>query len=283
MRRNAAVIIGVLSTLILGSLACAQDSVRLEYRLSQGELMRYRVNCKIAGGIMDIGGSGSGMITDGILRLRVSKVLPNGDAEIRAAYERGTFKAIGQTKNISADYVSPVTFVVARNGAVRDSDKVFSKAGEVTITKQDGKGGRESVKSNVFAPVVRVIFQEMPDRELRAGDTWKPSIDGLGVSASLPVQSKLISIDAKSSSAIISTTGSGSETSQMRNYDGSSAGSMTVKMAINSRTFFSLAAGRVLAANDSIQIGFSSGEAESSGANTTISTQATLLLDPQSK
>ncbi len=276
-------ICSVLACLTLGLIAgqvWAQDGAKLEYKFTLGELLRYKVSEKFS---YD---SDSPMVIEGILRLRVAKLLQNGDAEIRAAYEKGTLRYAGKTKDISADSVAPIIFQVSKNGVIRDAKTVLKNAGHVEISKttQTGTGhSRESMGTYVYSTLTS-IFREYPDRKLNIGETWEEPSDSLGISSSPKAVTKLVSIDTKAGGtpiAIIVTTGDETGNPKTNSTDGSAAGSMTMRVVQNTKASFAIEKGCVAAADDKVVITMSS--PSRSSANLTMTAQVSLLPEENSK
>lgn len=268
-------VLGILAFGVLAGQAAASDAVKLEYKFAAGELIRYKVSQKASGGMMDMFGENTVQVTEGILRMRVSKILANGDAEIRAAYESGTYSAIEETTNISADYVAPVTFQVSKNGVIRNAKQAFEKAGKVSVTRDDEEGGKRTMRSNIYGPIVQILFRGLPTREVKVGATWEASSSGTENPGAIG-RSKLVSINTLVKgmpAAVISTTADVKDDSSNGSGDDSQ---LNIQVTVNSKTSFSVEKGRVITMDDVLQFSLSNSSSDGK-ATTTISTQAALL------
>lgn len=176
---------------------------------------------------------------EGTLRLRVVRILENGDTEIRAAYEKGSVQ-LGEAKS-SITKVAPVTFQVSKNGLIRDEERVFKSAGEVKVTRPID-GGTESTTVNVYQSALDAIFIELPDRELKVGDTWTPATEESGPAGAIGGTTKLV--EANAVSATLVTTGKQSDTEQMQSTEDGSAGQLTTTATMNVKNVFSIEKGR---------------------------------------
>jgi hypothetical protein len=272
----------MLSLLALGMLAgrvAASDAVKLEYKFAPGELMRYRIHKSSSSEIIDPSGT-EPRVVDGILRLRISKILANGDAEIRAAYESGTCSAIGDTVSISADRVAPVTFQVSRTGVIRNEKTAFDRAGEVITTRDNEDGGRETVKCNVYKETVPVLFKELPTHDVKVGDTWdigSPEKEG---PAGIVTHSKLTSIDTQVKgmpTAVILTTADFKDNPIIADtqYD--------VHITLDGKWAFSVEKGHVTQLDEEFKVMTSPSSSDGQTTTTTISSQATLLAEVKTK
>lgn len=262
----------VLASLVFAGIAgrvFAQDSVKLTYKFTPGELLCYTISYKESGGAAFLGGSAD-TVTEGTLRLRVVKVLPNGDAQIRAAYQKITIRVGTTVSNTSADTVKPIIFWVSKSGVIRNSDQLFEKAGLVKIrSKVDGE--TETTTVNIYEAALDTIFTEYPDRDLKVGETWKIAVDGPDTSNGGEVVSKVDSID--STSATIVTTWDVKDMKIPSENDRDS-GAMTASGTLNTKTVFSKEKGCTESTDESFQMTLSS---EGDKITTKMSTQISLI------
>ena len=260
--------------------AFAQNAVKLEYKLQTGQILRYKVYDKSYGMSLGSNPEDAAVVTDGILKLQVLKILPNGDTELRAEYEKGTVRAIGQTKSLSAQSVATAIFKVSKNGVIRDVDNVFKDAGFVSVT-ETSQYGHSTVTLNVYASMLACIFREYPSKELKIGETWKSSAADYCISGLPKAESKLLSIEKKpgvSPVALIATTGEQSD--KMTSSDGSDASSVTIKAIQNTKASFSIDNGYTVSCDN--KTSFTSICPEMTSTST-LSTQVLLLPDGKVK
>jgi len=259
--------------------AIALGSVRLEYKFTPGEVMRYKVHQTTSSAFGAALGSGSDVI-DGILRFRVLKTLPNGDAEIRAAYEKGTLQAMGENKNISADFVQPLTFQISKNGIIRNADKLFETTGNIKVEhaeKSELGTSTSSTSVNVYQ-FVDMIFDEYPDRELKIGDSWMVSPPPAEEVQADNFRNKLTSIDTVVNGmpvAVIVTAGDQTENSVMHDKNGGPDQTVPMRTVLNSKTLFSVEKGCMISIDFKFRSAFVNGGKEGDLVNESV--QASLL------
>lgn len=169
----------VVSFLLLAATAlgaCAEQAVKLEYKFKEGDVSRYKVKEKFSCNkkVMAFDPNSD---WDAVLVLKVSKVLENGDAEVTASYESGTMKMQGQTAKVKPGEVPPVTITIGKHGEVRNPEELANAEGSVGVTVKSPDNSEEvTVRTDVYQNVLRSLLQTLPDKELKAGETWKQDV-----------------------------------------------------------------------------------------------------------
>lgn len=187
MHKRAGVLSAALgAAAVLCCTASAQEAQKLQYRFKPGETVVYEVREKT-----DFDKKLNGLTFhgdwQGRLRLKVLNLLPNGDAELEASYDSGTLKLLGQTREIKAGEIPPLTFVVTASGRIRDYDNLDTSKGFLEVTSKEGPD-TSSASTDVYKNVLRVLWQPLPDRQVKRGEKWTqevltPALSGAASSA----------------------------------------------------------------------------------------------------
>ena len=175
-------------TLVLTGQAFCQDSVKLAYKFTPGELLRYKMVANLTAQMTDPQ-SGQTMNIPiqmvAVMRQRVKKVLPNGDAQVSAAIESIKMNAGGNAMTVPGDKMPTMTMVLSPNGTVKGVQGLEKFGGMLPGMEFMGGGG--------FGDFGAVL----PDAALNVGDTWAQQIPlpmGMG---NVQIQSKLVSANTK--------------------------------------------------------------------------------------
>lgn len=174
----------VVCFLLVAFAATGAYALKLEYKYKQGVVFRYKVKEQMTAN-KDVGALVPNTDWDAVLVLKVNKILENGDAEITASYESGTMKALGKTRTVKQGDAAAVTLTVSKQGEIRDPNALAKANGEVHIPVEsaDDSDGAMTIEPDIFFIVLRSLFQTLPGKELKQGETWKqdvisPSMEG---------------------------------------------------------------------------------------------------------
>ena len=185
--------------------ACAQNSVKLEYKFTPGKVLRYEIIKKETSTGSDKGYTPSDGDWSGILTLNVEKVLENGDAEIKASYESVIIQAPGaKPRQIVPGEVKvgSITITVSNKGVIRDiAAMIGNTAGSIGFNcespEASGKKRMIEFVTDVYRPILSTLWPEFPKKEVKQGDTWKQGVRPPSCSGTATVKSKLNKINDK--------------------------------------------------------------------------------------
>jgi hypothetical protein len=185
----------VLSLLLsaIAAQANAQDAIKLEYKFTPGELLRYKMvmDMNVAMNMNSQEGMSGGQIPafNGqivmVMRQRAKKILANGDAEIAFAYESIKAPSLGSEGTIAVDKLPVVTMVMSKDGIVKSVKGV----------------------TNPILPMGQMPMMDMPSlyqfggslpaNSVKVGDTWTQNIANPTSPGGIKVDGKLLSTDTK--------------------------------------------------------------------------------------
>jgi len=172
---------------MLAGQAFGQDTVKLEYKFKQGELLRYKMIMNMTMQMSGIGGEEAEVPamsaqTVAVTRQRTKKVLPNGDAEVTSAVESMKMTMGDKTQELPVDKMPVVTMVISKNGTVKSikglDDKMPTMFGGMDLSALGQLGG-------------------LPEGEVKVGDTWSQDVPFPTGGWSLQVSGELLSTDTK--------------------------------------------------------------------------------------
>ncbi len=173
-------IIAACFVLVLAVAACAlgQETVKLEMKFKAGDLTRYKM---IMDGSASFGGipnapqaSNLAVRAVAVVRQRVKRVLPNGDAEISSIVESARYTYGNKTVELPTKKMPTTVFVMDKSGMVK------SVAGA-----QKYPGMPLSVEK----------FSALPTGELALGESWSQGLPFPG--GNLMMVGSVISLDEK--------------------------------------------------------------------------------------
>lgn len=226
-----------LCVLVLPVILClqgyAQDTVKLEYKWKQDQLLRYKVSNELIDGT---GGFMGDMQLAGVVRIRTVKVLPDGGAELRIAYESGTLTAMSKTEEF-AKRLQPLTFTMSKAGVIKDLAKLLDgDKGTVTVTGRI-EGGTSSASTDAYGFVLEALSNAFPTKELKVGDTWTQLMDFASIMEKpIVAQCKLNELNAKDGDHNVVRFVRHASVEEMGADEG---GALTEKVSTNSAVSFS--------------------------------------------
>jgi len=168
----------------------APGAVKLEYKFTPGDEYRSKM-------VMDIDMDMSGQIpgaaagsmpkmtikTVMVFKTKITKVLPNGDAEISQQIESMKMDMMGQTRNVPLDKMPNFTIVMSPNGAVKSIKGMeeFSKL-PTSFMSMNGMGEFGGV---------------LPLNAVKTGDTWSQELPMPMGSGKIKMDSVLLDANSK--------------------------------------------------------------------------------------
>lgn len=184
MRRRSSWLIGILVAICALGIGSAyadtvysqQDNgITLRYKFTPGELLRY--NLKMVMNMnMAIAGQTKSMpvTTTAIYRMRTVKVLPNGDAEIRAAVESMKSDMNGSELPLNASSLPVISYIMSPRGDM----KSFKMEG-------DGFGAA----GNPFSKMTDLqgMSPTLPEKAIKVGDSWQQDVPFPDMGSSSPI------------------------------------------------------------------------------------------------
>ena len=172
--------------LMLAAQAFCQDTVKLEYKYTPNELLRYKMvisaNLQLAvpnGQAMTIP-----MRMVGLVKQRTKRVLPDGSAELAVAFESMRAQVGDQIHEMPAKQVPVMTIVVSKSGQIQKAScPGMDSAGLMT---------QQMLNTGGFGH-----YAVLPTTDLRVGDTWSQDIPEMPGIGSVRETGKLISTNSK--------------------------------------------------------------------------------------
>jgi len=163
--------------------AQSQESVRLEYKYTPGELLRYKMQFDATLNVQGAEGGQSlemPMRMAGVMRQKTNRVLPSGDAEIVISFESMRMQMENQIHEMPVKQLPAMTFVVTKSGQVRSASI-------------PGTNFSAPFSSEMFTPGGFGNYVFLPTTELRVGDTWTQDISNIPGFGTIRSTGKLIS------------------------------------------------------------------------------------------
>lgn len=243
----------------------------LRYKFTAGELLRYNLKM-LMNMSMNISGQAKTfpMTTTGVYRMRTVKVLPNGDAEIRAAAESMKCCMNGQELPIKASQLPVVSAVMSPRGEWRD---VKIEGGDAMMNGNP-LGGMSGMQST--SPV-------FPEKGLKVGDSWTqempfPGGNGGKISMDGKIKNQFLLTSASAKAASIQQYCTG--TFQMKINTGTSAGTVSSNGDIDMKgtQCFSLEKGCLISTNMSGKSNVTTSMPGSNGGNIAMQMQMTITM-----
>jgi len=183
---------------VLAGQAFGQETVRLEYKFKQGELLRYKmvmsatINMQMS---MPDGSSGQmpsiPMQMVGVMRQRTRKVLPNGDAEVAYAFESMKVTVGDMTQQSPTEKIPVITMVISKNGVPKSIQGLEKLGGQSGYTQ-------------FISPETLGQYGALPEGDLKVGDTWSQDVP-FPIGGRLQMSGKLLSTDTKLGSYTVAT------------------------------------------------------------------------------
>lgn len=165
-----------------------QDAVKLQYKFTPGELLRYKIQMDMTMEMQMTTPDGSQMPTIPVqmvmvMRQRTKSIQPNGDAEVAVAIESAKFSAMGASNTLPVNKMPVITMIV-------------SPIGEVKGVKGMENLGAQFGQTPFMNPANMGQFNALlPTCEVKVGDTWGQEIPIPGGYGAMKVQGKLLSTD----------------------------------------------------------------------------------------
>lgn len=166
-RRPLLSVISLTLLCIIAAGAYAQDSIKLEYKFTTGEVLRYKtvIQAVVTPNFSNENGVQVPPVSFqsvGIIKYRTTRVLENGDAEMNVALESMKIDVAGQTKNIEGKDCKPIRVIMSKNGVVK-----FLDSPNLTPIKDSTKW---------FDQMKNMQVPAFPSGAVTIGDTWTQSI-----------------------------------------------------------------------------------------------------------
>lgn len=172
--------------------ASASDSIALRYKFAKGQFYRYRFSnkCQFSGE----GIPSRAIELSGVLRIRVIKVLPDGGAQIRVAVE--SCEASGGTipMTVNANKILPVLVTVSPDGTVKDRCSILKGRNTKLVA---GDSSFYATEDDLFEPGFCMLSAPLPDGKVKAGDTWKKSVEGVDSQEPLVADCRLVDVSTQ--------------------------------------------------------------------------------------
>jgi hypothetical protein len=151
--------------------AFADDAVALRYKFAKGQFIRYEFSneCRISGE-----GMSRSIVLNGVIRLRVVNVLPDGGAEVRLAVESCSSKESGVSKKINPNDVLPMVLMVSPDGVVKDRIRALQQRDNKNVA---GDAQFSASEADLLEAGLCVLSVPLPSGNVKAGDTWKRTVE----------------------------------------------------------------------------------------------------------
>ncbi|MHB0913900.1 MAG: hypothetical protein ACYC2Y_10740 [Armatimonadota bacterium] len=174
----------------LASAAVAQDAVKLAYKFTPGEVLRYQVTGDMAMTMTGVPMELPAMNMYMVMREEVKKVLDNGDAQVSVTYESAKMAMGGEWQDVPTANLPAMTMVMSPTGAVRDV-----KGADSALSM----GGMPSLDMNGMMQMGGAL----PANALRAGDTWTITVPvPMAKSGEVKVDGTLVNTSTKVGEAV---------------------------------------------------------------------------------
>ena len=180
--------------LVLGGIAAqafGQDTVKLQYKFTPGELLRYKMtmNANVNMQMSMPEATGSQMPSMpfrvvGVVRQRTKRILPNGDAEIAVAFESMRITMGEKTETMPGDKIPVTTMTISKDGTVKN------------VSGMEKMGGQFAGMPFV-SPSSLGQYNGLPDKDLTIGESWSQTVPFPTGGGNLQVTGTLVSTNTK--------------------------------------------------------------------------------------
>jgi hypothetical protein len=155
--------------LVFCAQAYCQDTVKLQYKFTPGELLRYKIVFD-ANLQLDAPSTGKSLTIpirmSAVYRQRTKRILPDGNAELNVAFESMRMQLGNEARDLPVKQIPVVTMVMAKTGQIQSAGATVN-----------GIMANQMLGANGFGQSL------LPDAELMVGDSWTqqiPEIPGVG-------------------------------------------------------------------------------------------------------
>ncbi len=176
---------GIASTQAYAQEAVKQDPVKLEYKFTTGEVLRYKITNNMnvqmnVPGMPNIPSMPVKIVS--VMKQQTSKIQENGDAEIVTTFESLKMEMAGNSQDVPITQIQPVKMILSKSGEVKSVQGLDKLA----------LGGMQfsSYMSNFCQ------YCAIPDAMLNVGDKWEQTVQFPIGKGKLRMQDELLSTNA---------------------------------------------------------------------------------------